>query len=65
MDNYKLTLGIEPVDKYKKAKQDLIQVMQSIGELNEQQRYCLAREFLGAANFSAVCDILQKNSGGL
>ncbi len=27
MEEYKLTLGIEPTDYYKKAKQDLIQAM--------------------------------------
>ena len=27
MEEYKLTLGMEPTDDYKKAKQDLIQAM--------------------------------------
>lgn len=48
MDKYKLTLGIEPNDKYKKAKQDLIQAKKSFDELNPQQQEQLIREALDA-----------------
>ena len=33
MEEYKLTLGMEPTDDYKKAKQDLIQAMRSIQKI--------------------------------
>ena len=38
MDKYKLTLGIEPTDKYNKAKQDLIQALSSLQELSPQEQ---------------------------
>jgi len=48
MEEYKLTLGIEPTDGYKKAKQDLIQAMQSIQNLSPQEQQMLAEELFGA-----------------
>ena len=50
MKEYKLTLGIEPTDDYKKAKQDLLQAMQSIQKLPPQQQQLLAEEFVGTEN---------------
>ena len=50
MEEYKLTLGMEPTDDYKKAKQDLIQAMRSIQKLSPQQQQMLAEELFGAAN---------------
>ncbi len=47
MDNIKLTVGLEPTDKYLKAKQDLLQAIKSIGELCPQQRRHLAEELFG------------------
>ena len=39
MDKYKLTFGIEPTDKYEKAKQDLIQALHSLEELSTEERH--------------------------
>ena len=50
MEEYKLTLGMEPTDDYKKAKQDLIQAMRSIQKLSPQQQQMLAEE-LGYKGF--------------
>lgn len=41
MEEYKLTLEMEPTDDYKKAKQDLIQAMRSIQKLSPQQQQML------------------------
>lgn len=58
MEQYKLTVGIEPTDEYKKAKQDLIQAMQSFQKLSPQQRQLLAEELFGAYNVMALSQIL-------
>ena len=34
-DDYKLTVGIEPLDEYKKAKLDFLQAMESISKLSD------------------------------
>lgn len=57
MEQYKLTVGIEPTDEYKKAKQDLIQAMQSFQKLSPQQRQLLAEELFGAYNVMALSQI--------
>lgn len=59
MNNYKPTVGIEPKNKYEKAKQDLLRALKSYGELSPQEKECLMQEFFGAANVAAVCDILK------
>lgn len=58
MEEYKLTVGIEPTDEYKKAKQDLIKAMQSFQTLSRQQQQMLAEELFGAANIMALSQIL-------
>lgn len=63
MDNYKFTVGIEPTDKYEKAKQDLLQSLRSYGELTPQEKECLMQEFFGAANVAIVCNMLKQYLG--
>lgn len=48
MDNIKLTVGLEPTDKYLKAKQDLLQAFSSFNELSLEQKRQLATELVGA-----------------
>ena len=60
MDDYKLTVGIEPTDDYKKAKHDLVQAMQSIHKLTFQQQRELATEIFGAANVMTVLQMLNQ-----
>lgn len=54
MNNLKLTLGIEPTDKYEKAKMDLIQARKSFFELTQQEQRRLMEEFVGADNVAAM-----------
>ena len=60
MDKYKLSLGVEPTDKYEKAKQDLVQALKSYGELSPQEKECLMTEFFGATNIAILIDMLNK-----
>ena len=60
MEEYKLTLGIEPTDDYKKAKQDLVQAMWSIQKLSLQQQQMLAEELFGTANVIILNQILRQ-----
>ena len=53
MEEYKLTLGIEPTDDYKKA-------MRSIQKLSPQQQQMLAEELFGAANVMVLSQILRQ-----
>ena len=54
MDKFKITVGIEPTDKYVKAKQDLLQAWKSFGELTPAEREVLVREVIGAEKVAAV-----------
>lgn len=60
MEEYKLALGIEPTDDYKKAKQDLVQAMWSIQKLSLQQQQMLAEELFGVANVMILNQILRQ-----
>ena len=60
MEEYKLTLAMEPTDDYKKAKQDLIQAMRSIQKLSPQQQQMLAEELFEAANVMVLSQILRQ-----
>lgn len=63
MDKYKLTFGIEPTDKYNKAKQDLIQALKSLQELSPQEQRVLAEEMFGIAQVAVAVDIFNKYLG--
>ena len=52
MDQYKITFGIEPTDRYLKAKQDVLQAWMSLSHLNEKERVCLMQEILNITNIS-------------
>lgn len=60
MDNYRLSVGIEPTDKYKKAKQDLLQALKSYEDLTSHEQERLMNEFFGAANVAVICDMLNR-----
>lgn len=60
MEEYKLTLGMEPIDDYKKAKQDLIQAIRSIQKLSPQQQQMLVEELFGAADVMVLSQILRQ-----
>lgn len=63
MNNYRLTVGIEPTNDYDKAKQDIIQAMISIRKLPPQQQQRLAEELFGAANVAALMTIFNQTMG--
>lgn len=60
MDRFKATIGIEPTNKYDKAKQDLIQAMNSIQELSQQEQQKLFTELFGAARIAAVLSLFNR-----
>lgn len=63
MEEFKLTLGVEPTDDYKKAKQDFIQAIMSIQKLSPQQQQRLAEEIFGEASVIAVSQIFRHYLG--
>ena len=63
MDNYKITVEVEPSDKYEKARKDLCQALKSFVELTPQEKEFLMKEFFGAANFEMVCNMLKQYFG--
>ena len=63
MDNYRVTVGVEPTNNYDKAKQDVMQAMASIRKLPPQQQRMLAEELVGAANVAALVNIFRQNFG--
>lgn len=63
MDELKPTVGIEPTDKYKKARQDLLQALKSYDELLPTEKESSMKEFFGVANVAAVCNMLKQYFG--
>ena len=63
MDKYNLTFGVEPTDKYIKAKQDLIQALSSLQELSPQEQRVLAEEMFGMAQIAVAMDMFNKYLG--
>ena len=63
MYEFKPTVGIEPTDKYKKARQDLLQALKSYDDLSPVEKESLMKEFFGAANVAAVCNMLKQHFG--
>lgn len=59
MNNIKLTVDIDPQDKYQKAKKDLIQAKRSFSELTQQEQQKLIYEFLDAEKAEQVLRVLQ------
>lgn len=63
MDRFKPTVGIEPTDKYEKARQDVIQALDSIRDLESWQREQLAKELLGIDIVAAMYSSMQQHFG--
>lgn len=63
MDNYRMTVGIEPTNDYEKAKQDVMHAMVSVRKLPPQQQRMLAEEMVGTANVAALMNIFLQNFG--
>ena len=63
MDNYQVTVGVEPTNDYDKAKQDLVQALGSIRKLSPWQQQMLAEEFFGATNVAFLINLLNQGLG--
>lgn len=63
MDNYRVTVGVEPTNDYDKAKQDLMQALASIGKLPPYQQRRLAEELVGVANVATLLTIFNQTMG--
>lgn len=51
LDNIRLTVSLEPKDKYDKAKKDIIEAMKSVQDLSAFQQQQLVKELLGYEGF--------------
>ena len=58
MEHYKLTIVVDPTNKYEKAKMDLIQAFKSYSELTPTEKECLAKEIWGAAQVEMAKTLL-------
>lgn len=63
MEKIRPKLGIESTDKYAKARQDVIQALNSVGELESWQKEQLAKELLGADLAVAVYHAMRQYWG--
>lgn len=61
MDNYKVSVGIEPTNDYDKAKQDVLQALNSIRKLSPRQQQMLAEELVGATNVAILLSLFNQN----
>ena len=61
MDNYRVTVGVEPTNDYDKARQNVIQAMASIRKLPPQQQRMLAEELVGTANVATIINLLNQS----
>ena len=57
MDN-RLTISLDPKDKYQKAKKDIIEAMKSFRDLTDSQQQQLVKEFLGYETFLNLCSLI-------
>lgn len=60
MDDYRITVGIRPTNDYDKAKQDVLQAMESIRKLPPPQQRMLAEELVGTGNVAVLLNILHQ-----
>lgn len=60
MDNYQITVGVEPTNDYDKARQDVIKACDSVRKLHPWQQQKLAEELFGAANVAMLLRLLNQ-----
>lgn len=63
MNNYRVTVGVEPTNDYDKAKQDVMQAWASISKLPSQQQRRLAEELVGEANVATLLNFFHPAFG--
>lgn len=64
MHDYQLTVGIESTDRYKKARQDLVQAEKSFNLLTEEEKVCLIREMFAAEAVGLLYQAIKKCMDG-
>lgn len=62
MEDYKITVDVDPEDKYIKAKKDLLEAMDSFQQLTQQERERLITELLGVAAVNEVRRIMNQST---
>jgi len=62
MEDYKITVDVDPEDKYIKAKKDLLEAMDSFQQLTPQERERLITELFGVAAVNEVCRIMNQST---
>lgn len=60
MNDYKISVEIEPTDAYRKAKSDMLKAIESIRLLAPVQQQKLAEELLGTVGFAKFCQLLDR-----
>ncbi|MBR4032465.1 MAG: hypothetical protein IKJ07_07005 [Clostridia bacterium] len=60
MNDYELSISVEPKDKYEKAEKDLMQALISFRKLNPQEQRQLACKFFGVAQVDFVIKMMQQ-----
>ena len=62
MEDYKITVDVDPEDQYIKAKKDLLEAMDSFQQLTQQERERLITELLGVAAVNEVRRIMNQST---
>lgn len=60
MNEFNITLGIEPVNKYDKARKAVLEAANAISELSPAEKEMLAREIFGRELVSAMYKMMQE-----
>lgn len=63
MENYKVTLNLEPTDRYEKAKKALLEMKKAMSELTPQQQEQLIRELIDTEALLIAYEMLKKYFG--
>lgn len=60
----KPSIGVEPIDPYEKAKQDILTAFNSVRKLPPAQQEMLAKELFQGVDVAAALSFLRHLSGG-
>lgn len=60
MDNYQVTVGVEPINDYDKAKQDVVKALDSIRKLSPRQQQMLAEELVGTTKIAILLKLFNQ-----
>lgn len=60
MDNYQVTVGVEPTNDYDKTKQDVVKALDSIRKLSPRQQQMLAEELVGTTKVAILLKLFNQ-----